>query len=376
MCTCMLITSNLGSLFEIPALIPPWISEFGKHILEHKPNFIAIHLQEIGGKDWQKCMPRVDDYIDKLLANDVMKDYNRSICFFDKDFKSDQTFTALGCIYLVHSSIQNACLYNFCSKSFEELSLGNQSIVNVHVSSLCVATKYPIDFYPQFPEWTRKGHIYTKWQIEGKPLEFVNIHLFHDQDNTIAIQESPSVYSVNRQRALEYSLKAFSDLKLDICPQFIFGDFNFRLNQCQLEQFLLGNGFQNKKDDNDNGKTKLNLIHENGNYLIIEKKKFSFKVDELMADNKALQQFDTELEYFKESLFEIPITFTPTYPLSESLELPQLYAETRAPSWCDRILMNKLARDIVLNNAFTYNSSGKNVSLGDHKPVYLVFVLK
>lgn len=109
----------------------------------------------------------------------------------------------------------------------------------------------------------------TRWLFNDcQPLDLVNIHLFHDVSNLVAMEATPSPYAQNRQRALEYTLKSLSrqlesgsnnnqkletgerQSKLDFfykqsdgatslkesgesekeVPLFIFGDFNFRLD--------------------------------------------------------------------------------------------------------------------------------------------------
>lgn len=56
--------------------------------------------------------------------------------------------------------------------------------------------------------------------------------------------------------------------------------------------------------------------------------------------------------------------------------------KTRAPAWCDRILMNKVAWDNLQKNVsssndsigkITYESIGTKVCTGDHKPVIFTF---
>ncbi len=64
----------------------------------------------------------------------------------------------------------------------------------------------------------------------------MNIHLFHDPSNLIALNSTPSIYSEYRRRALEYSIKK---IKSNQCAGetshiAVFGDFNFRLDLASL----------------------------------------------------------------------------------------------------------------------------------------------
>lgn len=50
--TVMLISANVGSIFEDPeALIPNWIDEVNGHLAALEPQFVAIHFQEVTKKN-------------------------------------------------------------------------------------------------------------------------------------------------------------------------------------------------------------------------------------------------------------------------------------------------------------------------------------
>lgn len=76
--------------------------------------------------------------------------------------------------------------------------------------------------------WSRKGFLRTRWSIQGTVVDLINIHLFHDASNFVAMESYPSVYSQNRRRALDYTLNKFHNDSYGKAPYFLFGDFNFR----------------------------------------------------------------------------------------------------------------------------------------------------
>lgn len=49
----------------------------------------------------------------------MTKDYSRIRIFLDENFEDLEKFTALGSIYLIHNSVQDAKLYNFKTAQFE-----------------------------------------------------------------------------------------------------------------------------------------------------------------------------------------------------------------------------------------------------------------
>lgn len=118
--------------------------------------------------------------------------------------------------------------------------------------------KFPQELFPEC-RWSRKGFMRTRWLFNNcQPLDLVNIHLFHDASNLVAMEATPSPYAQNRQRALEFTLEKVS-LPLEEkseqsqkhqqtnqkngpahpypeVPLFIFGDFNFRLDTSKVIQ--------------------------------------------------------------------------------------------------------------------------------------------
>ncbi|MEQ2291525.1 Type I inositol 1,4,5-trisphosphate 5-phosphatase, partial [Ameca splendens] len=79
-------------------------------------------------------------------------------------------------------------------------------------------------------KWSRKGFIRTRWALGDCAFDLVNIHLFHDADNVVAWEKSPSLYTGIRQKALEFVLHRITDQRYEKLPYFLFGDFNFRLD--------------------------------------------------------------------------------------------------------------------------------------------------
>ena len=79
----------------------------------------------------------------------------------------------------------------------------------------------------------------------------------------------------------------------------------------------------------------------------------------------------------KDSVTEYPLAFPPPYPFSEDSKTTS-YMKTRCPAWCDRVLMsNELKSKLIKNSEeVLYDIIGKEVCMGDHKPVFLKCHLK
>lgn len=123
----------------------------------------------------------------------------------------------------------------------------------------------------------------TRWNLQGTKFDLVNIHLFHDASNLIALKESPSPYCKNRQSALKYTLDRFVEDEFEKLPCFIFGDLNFRLNISEIVKRLTAHCEQVNSDEK--GKKESILFKEgvdnnNEYYLKLGQKTFDLKDSE------------------------------------------------------------------------------------------------
>ena len=247
----------------------------------------------------------------------------------------------------------------------------------------------------------------SRWSFKDDfPLDLVNIHLFHDASNLVAMEATPSPYAQNRQQALDFALKKISEplkvkggelSKLDEqVPLFIFGDFNFRLDanrviqritegalpeikRCAVSNEVVEFVYHHRqscsdhKDHNLSPVTFKNIEKEgksirsdanrndigsvacsdgkNRIVMTIGKKLFDCEnLDELFSAAKNtgwLQEMDNELDRFRSKLFEFKISFSPSYPFKEDTTGAYSYMKTRCPAWCDRILFNVAGAGVI-----------------------------
>ncbi|XP_076746578.1 inositol polyphosphate-5-phosphatase A isoform X2 [Maylandia zebra] len=71
-----------------------WLKQLYKTIQSYKPHFIALHLQEVGGKDYMLNMGHAENLFWTLGSSEEMKDFDRSCIYVDNQFKGD-SFTLL-----------------------------------------------------------------------------------------------------------------------------------------------------------------------------------------------------------------------------------------------------------------------------------------
>ena len=55
MVKCLLITQNVGMIFESsPDVLKAWARQLATWVEAAGADFVALHFQELGGKDWKK----------------------------------------------------------------------------------------------------------------------------------------------------------------------------------------------------------------------------------------------------------------------------------------------------------------------------------
>lgn len=82
-------------LLQPSRLLQAWINEFINKIVIVKPQFIALHLQEVGGKTYEKSMEYVQDFIKMLCESKELENYTRIRVYLDEDYTSAEHFTVI-----------------------------------------------------------------------------------------------------------------------------------------------------------------------------------------------------------------------------------------------------------------------------------------
>ncbi|CAH1156068.1 unnamed protein product [Phaedon cochleariae] len=377
----LLVTANVGSIFEDPTeMLKMWTEEFLSTVSKLDPKFIALHCQEVGGKNYELSMKHVEHFVKLLMASNELRLFDKIRVFLDEDYSSAEHFTALGNLYFVHHSLENILIWDFKNSVFlpvqgKEIHSGNIEAVITKEKA-----KFPQDFFPEC-KWSRKGFMRTRWSLNGSVVDLVNIHLFHDASNFIAMEKYPSVYCKNRRRALQHTLQRFHNDIYGRAPYILFGDFNFRPDTDgvvkKLTSGLKTTRIQNNKN---NEYSKIQFSTEDSQLVLtVGKKEFNHLDHQTVFLNgmEWLKSFDKELEAFEDTLTEYPVTFCPSYPFEEKVSHPTSYMPTRCPGWCDRVLLSKQAEQLVAEDRkVDYGLMGVGACMGDHKPVYLRLDLK
>ncbi|KAJ8686768.1 hypothetical protein QAD02_022562 [Eretmocerus hayati] len=374
----LLVTANVGSIFEEPnVMLKMWTEEFLSAVARLDPKFIALHCQEVGGKNYEESMKHVEDFVRLLITSEELRLFDKVRVFLDEDFSSAEHFTALGNLYFAHESLKDMLLWDFEESVFVPVSGKEVHSGNIEAITTKEKAKFPQDFFPEC-KWSRKGFLRTRWSISGTVFDLINIHLFHDASNFIAMETFPSVYSKTRRRALEHTLDRFHNDQYPNAPYFLFGDFNFRTDTAGVIKKLTADTHESTQS-NKGSISKLQFRNQSDDLILtLGKKEFSHhEHQQVFIENSGqwLQEYDKELGDFDGRLFEFPIHFVPSYPFQEDVKEGGNYMQTRVPAWCDRVLLSPsakmLVKDISSPNAIEYGIIGLGTCMGDHKPVYL-----
>eukprot|EP00055_Hartaetosiga_balthica_P007009 m.23542 g.23542 ORF g.23542 m.23542 type:complete len:393 (-) comp5553_c0_seq1:369-1547(-) len=378
---CIAVTANLGTLFEQYELLQDiWVNAFVDKIKSVGAQFVALHIQEAGGKNYREDMPLVKGFVEKIRSNEYMLEtFTRSFSIVDTDVDSS-AFTALGNVYLVHKDL-HAHIWDFNASSFVEVtkhSYHDHETELVEKSHFFRRERFPQDYYPQ-TKWSRKGYCLSRWKLGDKVADFVNVHLFHDACNLSTLDQNPSVFASNRKHALEFVAKHVSSSQETPLPTFYFGDFNFRLAMDQIVKHFTTEGYELVEDVNEKGKKTLTVKQKDGDdvALFMSEKEFLPKNPSVFLEDsgKPFRNFDTETVSLPSGLLEFPVSFEPSYPYAEDLHAPNEFLSKRCPGWCDRILVNSKAMESIKTDENAYDLFGRDVCTGDHKPVQLTFDL-
>ncbi|XP_016841315.1 inositol polyphosphate-5-phosphatase A isoform X3 [Nasonia vitripennis] len=376
----LLITANVGSIFEEPSvMLKIWTEEFLSTISRLDPKFIALHCQEVGGKNYAESMRHVEDFVRLLMSSEELRLFDKVRVFLDEDFSSAEHFTALGNLYFAHETLKDVLLWDFKEGNFVPVNGREVHSGNIEAVTTKEKAKFPQDFFPEC-KWSRKGFLRTRWSVGGTVFDLINIHLFHDASNFVAMETFPSVYSKTRRRALEHTLDRFHNDHYPNAPYFLFGDFNFRTDTAGVIKKLTADTTESKQS-NKGSLSKLQFRNESDDLILtLGKKEFSHhEHQQVFVENSGqwLREYDKEMGDFEGRLFEFPIGFVPSYPFEEDVKEGTNYMQTRVPAWCDRVLLSPTAKSLVEDisspEAIEYGIIGPTTCMGDHKPVFLQF---
>lgn len=92
-------------------MLENWIAEFLSHVKKEKPKFIGLHLQEVGGKTYEKSMEYVEQFIKILCESIELSEFSKIRVYLDEDYNSAEHFTV--------------SIYKHCKKKYTKYYMRN-----------------------------------------------------------------------------------------------------------------------------------------------------------------------------------------------------------------------------------------------------------
>ena len=239
----LLITHNVCGIFDHmeSGALPLWVQELQALIADRNADFVALHMQEIGGASWKQGNVRTDELVEAVLAGFPEFWSSGLLCNTDT---TPLSYSALGSLYLVRrSKLHRVRLWHFGGQGAEAGWRSLDALPSPLVASASLPAehtrheRFPQTFFPEFPTWSRKGFLHTRWQLGQAACDLLNVHFFHDHCNLGSLHrgDNPhlSPYALSRQKALTHSMRALLAEAQGLAPApcaFVFGDYNFRLD--------------------------------------------------------------------------------------------------------------------------------------------------
>lgn len=429
----LLCTNNIGRVFDAgDECIEWWLNNLDDTVTSMNADFVALHLQELAGNAFKKGTANMSDI--QRLADAVRTRFHDFWCsgIFAPSV-ADGDFTALGCIVLVRrSSAPQVALFEFGASAqsgsrWRPVSTLDEPLLPAPSlpARWCRHGSFPRHFFDSLvPTWTRKGWLHTRWRVDGQPLDLLNVHLFHDDDNLVALRRTSALsdYASCRHNALQYALAllaadgpplaALGPLPAALC---VFGDFNFRLDLRRVTQLLAGGDealLRELATLAEGAATSVRvairpspvappppppplrvlslssawrclLCIGRQQVLAIGAKRFEMEdIARFAREASAFRRCDVEVAACAElqpALREVEGRFPPTYgyrdAATSSCEQPAFDGK-RCPSWTDRVLLDEAGMRLLrATSDVSYGALDQGVVRNDHNMVFLAFSL-
>lgn len=74
-------------------MLKVWTEEFLSTVSRLDPKFIALHCQEVGGKNYENSMKHVEDFVSLLMSSNKLRLFDKVRIYLDEDYSSAENFT-------------------------------------------------------------------------------------------------------------------------------------------------------------------------------------------------------------------------------------------------------------------------------------------
>lgn len=276
---------------------PGGLAAYSTDMTPPQLDVVVIHFQEIGGK----CLHRgFNELLGEVLAHVLLPEAGWcSGLMMDRDNRFDR-FTAMGSIVFLSPRMRAiSSVLSFPHQAYipvedDPCSYGGTSDKLFHRGKFHSAGR------------SRKGYLLLSLRLGTTVFNTCNVHLFNDDDNSVAIASAPSKYVKKRMDAfLEAAAECLTMVPKDE-PLFFFGDFNTRLDCCGLAEYV-----------RDNQGVYLRAARKSlrvpDSFWTLFRDPASFGVLRDRFDKEPRTLMDFIAEQSEMELAEMPVVFAPTY---------------------------------------------------------------
>ncbi|VDM92937.1 unnamed protein product [Litomosoides sigmodontis] len=137
-------------------------------VKESDAQFIAVHMQEVGGKNSEGCVGQVPAFLDRVAASMHEIGYSTGRAYLDLE--------ALGSIFFINDiTLPRIQQYDFIAKQFVKLEKVFESYDHGLLKCRMLRkAKFPKDFWPTV-KWSRKGYMHCRFCIDQTSLIYFPI---------------------------------------------------------------------------------------------------------------------------------------------------------------------------------------------------------
>ncbi|CBH17589.1 inositol-1,4,5-trisphosphate (IP3) 5-phosphatase,putative [Trypanosoma brucei gambiense DAL972] len=347
---------------------------------------IVVHFQEIGGKSFHT---EFNNYFANALQ-ELLPEAGWTSGLLMRTNDDEDQFTAVGSVvYLSHRMCPISSILSFHHRTFvcvgdDPVTYGSSPTILFHGGKFSGAGE------------SRKGYLLISLRLGTVVVNFLNVHLYNDKKSKEAAAASPSPYALQRQEALLETLAECAAFISPDDPLFIFGDFNTRLDVHNMLQYLKEvENLDVKVSDGDvRAPDSFWELFENPQHMGVIRP-YDVEVQRLL--DVVAQQSGMELAEFavrfpptylcqsprdsEEATFQID---TPVHLVNDGEDkresgtsdrisvvrvLERLssiphhpYGRRRVPAWCDRVLWNPPALELMTGRRTSQSVAGSSAT--------------
>ncbi|XP_035233003.1 inositol polyphosphate-5-phosphatase A-like [Stegodyphus dumicola] len=129
-------------------------------------------------------MGHVEEFLRALVTSEQLCPFGQLRIFLDEDIRCPEKYTALRSLYFIHNNSKNVQIWDLHGHKYLPLTGKEVYIGSIEHFGTKEKLKFPTEIFLE-----SEGFMRTRWSIGHTIFDLVNIHLFHDASNFIAMED-------------------------------------------------------------------------------------------------------------------------------------------------------------------------------------------